>query len=191
MQIATLKEQWLVKGYEHFAKEGPENLSISKIGKEIGASRSSFYHHFGDLEFFIDELLAAHWEVCQEFDLRAQKNCRNIIPDLYRELAKHPDSLQFHIQLFRNRTQPRYNFLFLKSFESSARKFALRLFAQNLQPNLPEKDIYNLWLTLCEAWYSRLDPQDLSAKKLQHQGEEVLKAIAFFMDSGLFTRLGK
>jgi len=170
---------------------GPVNMSISQVGKEIGASRSSFYHHFGDLEFFIDELLAAHYEVCQEFDRQAQKNCQNLIPDLYRELAKHPVSLQFHIQLFRHRDRPSFNYLFLNTIESSARNFALRLFNKYLQLNLPEKDIYNLWLTLCEAWYSRLDPQDLSAKTLQREGEEVLKAISIFMDSGLFTRLGK
>lgn len=185
-----MKEQWLKKGYEQFAKAGPQNLSISQIGKAIGASRSSFYHHFGDLEFFFDELLAAHWEACQEFDRTARENCKNLIPDLYRELAKYPLSLQFHIQLFRNRSTPSFNYLFLKAFESSARNFALRLFAENLKPNLPENDVYNLWLTLCEAWYSRLDPNDLSATNLQNQGEEVLKSISFFMDSKLFRQLG-
>ena len=184
-----MKEQWLKQGYAHFAKSGPAKLSINQIGKEIGASRSSFYHHFGDIPFFIDELLAAHWEICQEFDKVAQKNCKKLIPDLYRELAKHPVSLQFHIQLFRHRTRPSFNYLFLKSYESSSKAFALKLFANYLKLNLPQKDVYKLWLTLGEAWYSRLDPEDLSAENLQHQGEEVLKAIAFFMDSDLFTRL--
>ena len=184
-----MKDKWLKQGYADFAKMGPHNLSVSQIGKQIGTSRSSFYHHFGDLEFFIDELLTVHWEICQEFDRSAQKNCKKLIPDLYRELAKHPVSLRFHIQLFRNRSYPRYNYLFLKSFESSARKFGLALFAEILKPNLPEKDIYNLWLTLCEAWYSHLDPNDLRAITLQCEGEKVLKSVAFFMDSKLFRHM--
>lgn len=184
-----MKEQWLEHGYAHFAKVGPEHLSINQIGKEIGASRSSFYHHFGDLEFFIDELLAIHWEICREFDKSGKKHCKKLIPDLYRELAKHPVSMQFHIQLFHHRNRPNFNYLFLKSYESSAKSFALKLFAAHLDLNLAEKGLYNLWLALGEAWYSRLDPNDLSANTLECQGKEVLKAISFFMDSNLFRRL--
>ncbi len=184
-----MKELWLKHGYEHFAKMGPENLSISQIGKQIGASRSSFYHYFGDLSFFLEELLAAHWEVCQEFDRTAQKNCKNLLPDLYRELAKHPVSLGFHIQLFRHRSTPGFNYLFLKSYASSARAFCLDLFADYLQWKLDKEALYHLWLTLVEAWYSRLNPNDLAASTLQKEGEEVLKGIALFMDSGLFSRL--
>ena len=168
---------------------GPEKMSINQIGKEIGASRSSFYHHFGDLEFFLDELLVTHYEICQEFDRQAHMNCQKLMPDLYRELAKYPVSLRFHIQLFRHRNRPRFNYLFMKSFESSATSFALKLFADHLQLNLDEKKLYPLWLTLGEAWYSRLDPDDISPSTLQHHATEVLKAIAFLMDSKLFRRL--
>ena len=186
-----MRIEWLEEGYVHFAKAGPENISINQIGKNIGASRSSFYHHFGDPDFFIDELLALHWEACQEFDKAGKQHCKKLIPDLYRELAKHPVSLQFHIQLFRHRNRPHFNYLFLKSYESSAKSFALRLFAAHFDLNLPEKMLYNLWLTLGEAWYSRLDLNDVSAPTLERQGKEVLKSIAFFMDSNLFRRLEK
>jgi len=54
----ALKEKWLEEGYEEFAQDGPENLSINQIAKKIGASRSSFYHHFAEIDLFIDELLA-------------------------------------------------------------------------------------------------------------------------------------
>jgi AcrR family transcriptional regulator len=184
-----VRKEWLELGYKNFAQNGPENLSISQIGKEIGASRSSFYHHFGDLSFFIEELLAAHWEVCQEFDRTAQKNCKNLLPDLYLELAKHPVSLGFHIQLFQHRSNPRFNYLFLKSYASSAQTFGLNLFADYLQWKSDKEALYHLWLTLGEAWYSRLNPNDLAASTLQLQAEEVLKGIALFVDSGLFRRL--
>ena len=54
----ALKEKWLEEGYEEFAQDGPENLSINQIAKKIGASRSSFYHHFAEIDLFIDERLA-------------------------------------------------------------------------------------------------------------------------------------
>jgi len=50
MQTTSTKQEWLDKGYEHFALYGPENLSINKISKEVGFSRASFYHHFGNIE---------------------------------------------------------------------------------------------------------------------------------------------
>lgn len=184
----SVKEQWLEKGYAHFATAGPKNLSINQIGKEIGASRSSFYHHFGDISLFVDELLARHWEVFLEFERQAKKNCKSLIPDLYEELAKYPVSLRFHVQLFRHRSTPSFNYLFLKTFESSANSFALKLFADTLEVKVPKREVYNLWLTLCEAWYSRLDPEDLSAERMLEHGREVLKAISFFMKSGLFRR---
>ena len=184
-----MKEQWLEQGYAHFAKAGPENLSINQIGREIGASRSSFYHHFGDIPFFIDELLAVHWETCQVFNLEAARNCRQLFPELYQLLASYPLALQFHLQLFRRRNIPSFNYIFIKSYEQGARAFALKLFADHLQWKMDKKELYHLWMALGEAWYSRLDPDNLSAESLQDQAKEVLKAIAFFKESGLFPRL--
>ena len=59
------KQIWIEKGYEHFALYGPENFSINKISKTIGLSRASFYHHFGDIDIFVDELLAKHWQITE------------------------------------------------------------------------------------------------------------------------------
>jgi AcrR family transcriptional regulator len=42
------RQLWLEKGYAHFAEYGPRNLSINKLSKDIGLSRASFYHHFGE-----------------------------------------------------------------------------------------------------------------------------------------------
>ena len=84
MSVADKTRQlWIEKGYEHFALFGPENLSINKISKEIGSSRASFYHHFGDIDVFIEELLDMHWQVNQQFFSAGASKCKKLFPDLY------------------------------------------------------------------------------------------------------------
>lgn len=187
--MRSSREQWLECGYRQFAELGPEQLSINQISKEIGASRASFYHHFGETDFFIQELLSRHWQICKEFDEAGRQNCRKLVPDLYLEMAKHPVPLRFHIQLFHHRNNPAFNFLFINSYESSARAFALQLFADHFKLRNTDEKLFNLWLTLGEAWYSRLDPEDLSAYTLQTHGEAVLETLAVFIESQLFITL--
>jgi AcrR family transcriptional regulator len=50
-------QSWLFAGYELFAEKGPEGLKIEVLAQKVGISKSSFYHHFADLELFTDFLL--------------------------------------------------------------------------------------------------------------------------------------
>jgi AcrR family transcriptional regulator len=186
-----MKDQWLEQGYIDFAKEGPDNLSINRIGQEIGASRSSFYHHFAEIDLFVDELLARHWAICQEFNQIGYASCKNLIPDLYELLASYPIPLQFSRQLFHYRHMPRFNFVFVKSYEASAQAFVLALFAGHMDLHLPQDDLKHLFLTLGESWYSRLDPKDLSAGTLRRHAEDILQDLANFMGSGIYSTLRK
>jgi len=54
------KEIWIKKGYEIFAISGQSGLKIEPLSKTVGKSKSSFYHHFADLEFFTEHLLKHH-----------------------------------------------------------------------------------------------------------------------------------
>ena len=54
------KEIWIKKGYEIFAISGQNGLKIEPLAKTVGKSKSSFYHHFTDLELFTDYLLKHH-----------------------------------------------------------------------------------------------------------------------------------
>lgn len=94
-----MKDKWLQQGYTDFAKEGPQKGSISRIGQEIGASRSSFYHHFAEIDLFVDELLARHWAVCQEFNQTGKVSCKSLNPNLDDLLAAYPLALQFSRQV--------------------------------------------------------------------------------------------
>lgn len=186
-----MKEKWLEGGYSEFAEVGPEHLSINHIAKKIGASRSSFYHHFAEVDLFVDELLAQHLEICREFNEAGKENCKNLIPDLYDLLAQYPTPLQFSRQLFHNRHIPRFNFVFVKSYQASADAFVLDLFAKHLDLHQPQNDLNHLFLTLGEAWYSRLHPQDLSAGTLRRHAEDILQDLSTLMGSGVYSTLRK
>ena len=189
MSVAEKTRQlWIEKGYEHFALYGPDKLSINKISKEIGYSRASFYHHFGDIDVFIDELLNFHWEICNQFNLTGKKECKNFYPDLYVLLAQNPIPFKFSKQLFINRNKPIYNYLFVKTYNESSKTFILKLFSEqfNLKNN---EETNNLWTTVGESWYSRLDTNDLSAEKMQQIAKDVMNSVLKFASSDLYSKI--
>ena len=190
MSIADkTKKLWIEKGYEHFALYGPENLSINKISKEIGSSRASFYHQFGDNDIFIDELLEMHWQICQQFISVGKKEYKKLFPDLYLLLAKNPIPLQFNRQIFINRRKPVYNYVFAKTYSNSAKYFILKLFSKQFNLNYNDEDIYDLWFTIGESWYSRLEPADLSAEKMQQLAQDILNSVLKFVSSDLYSTI--
>ena len=182
------KEKWLQEGYRQFALYGPDSLSIKKISEEIGSSRASFYHYFGDIDVFREELLAMHWHFVLDFIKIGKVECKQLFPDLYHLLAKYTAPLQFTIQLFRHRNTPVYNFLFIKAYETPARAFILKLFAQEYSLNQPQSEMLKLWLTVGETWYSRLDLNDLSARTMQKHAEEIMETVVSFARSHLFEQ---
>ena len=183
------RQLWIEKGYEHFALYGPENLSINKLSKTTGSSRASFYHHFGDIDVFVDELLAKHWYLTETINSSGRKECKRLLPDLYNLLEQNPLPLQFSLQLFHNRSNPEFNFVFIKSYEEIAKSFALKLFIKHFGLLQSEREVYPLWLTLGEAWYSRLDPNDLTSETLQKHSEEILQNLSKFVNSALYNHL--
>ena len=187
----TNKERWLEEGYAQFAENGPEGLSINKISKDLGVSRASFYHYFGDTDVFFEHLLEKHWDIVQQFNRNGQTGCKQLFPDLYQALSEHPVPLKFSIQLFRHRHIPAYNFLFIKTYESSAKAFVLKLFAEHYQLNQPANELYNLWLTVGETWYSRLNFNELSASTLQQHAEEIMESVVRFTRTPLYGNIKK
>ena len=182
-----LKQKWIEKGYEHFALFGP-NISINKISKEIGFSRASFYHHFGDYDIFIEELLNVHWEICQQFISIGEEECKVLYPDLYILLSQNIIPLKFNRQLFINRNVPAYNYLFIKSYNEAAKIFTLKLFSAQFDFK-NNKETFDLWITVGESWYSRLDMNDLSAERIEQLSKDVMNSVLKFMSSNLYSKI--
>ncbi len=189
MKNSESKQIWIEKGYEHFALFGPEKLSINKISKEIGSSRASFYHHFGDIEVFIEKLLDLHWQINLQFCSVGASECKKYLPDVYLLLEQYPIPLQFSKQLFLNRNNPTYNLLFIKTYSESAKVFIINLFSEQYKLPKNNDDTYNLWLTFGESWYSRLDINNLSATNMQQLAEDVINSALKFISSALYSKI--
>lgn len=189
MKKSGSKQIWIEKGYEQFALFGPEHLSINKLSKTIGFSRASFYHHFGDIDVFTEELLEYHWQIAQQFNMHGKEKCTNLFPDLYNLLEQNPIVLQFSLQLFRHRSHPAFNYLFIKTYQATAKSFALELFRKHFGLTQSDDEVYFLWLTLGESWYSRLNPEEMTSGTLQKHSIEILNTFFLFKGSSLYTKL--
>ncbi len=185
------KKKWIECGYRQFALCGPDSLSIKKISEELKVARTSFYHHFVDIDLFIDDLLSYHWKIVEHFNELGAQYCRQLIPDIYLALEKFPVELQFNLQLFHHRNDPRFNYIFTRSYYSTAKAFALQLFIDRYNLTQPWDEVYRLWLAVGETWYSRLDPNDLSAATMQKHSEEILAAVMSFVKSNLYKGIAQ
>jgi len=56
----SLELDWIIKGYTTFAHDGPGGLKVERLARSVGKNKSSFYHHFADLEVFTSQLLDYH-----------------------------------------------------------------------------------------------------------------------------------
>ncbi|MCD4736050.1 MAG: hypothetical protein K8R53_08410, partial [Bacteroidales bacterium] len=115
--------------------------------------------------------------------------CKKFFPDLYLLLEQYPIPLKIRIQLFLNRNNPAYNYLFMKAYNASAGAFTLKLFSEQFGLHYNNEDTYNLWLTVGESWYSRLDPNNLSAVKMQQLAEEIMNSVLKFISSDLYSKM--
>ncbi len=108
------KQSWILVGYNIFSKQGQTGLKVEVIARKVGKSKSSFYHHFADIEIFTELLLNYHFEraiVIAEME----KCCNNVVPDLLNVLIEVKEDLLFNRQLRINRQIPAFKNCFEKS----------------------------------------------------------------------------
>lgn len=110
----NIKQPWIDIGYELFSKNGPNGIKVEVIAKLVNKNKSSFYHHFADLENFIECLLEHHLERTKAIAIRA-KECKSMNPDLLTLLVDIKQDLLFNRQLRINRHLPEYKNCFVKA----------------------------------------------------------------------------
>jgi AcrR family transcriptional regulator len=92
------KETWIQAGYETFALSGPGGLKVEPLAKKVGISKSSFYHHFADLELFLEVLLKHHLQQAHIIAHKEQQ-AKNIDPEGIQIIITHKTDLLFNRQL--------------------------------------------------------------------------------------------
>jgi AcrR family transcriptional regulator len=124
------KMPWILCGYEIFSKEGLKGLKIEVIARAVNKSKSSFYHHFADLEFFTETLLYYHLERIKIIAER-ESHCKNVIPELLNVLLEVKEDLLFNRQLRINRNVIQFKDCFEKS-SKKAGEAILEIWADTL-----------------------------------------------------------
>lgn len=105
---------WIEAGYSVFALQGPEALKVEQLARQVGISKSSFYHHFADLPVLIEVLLRYHQQRAQAMAVKAA-TCRSFNPDYVRIMVAHRLDLLFQRQLRMRRHELEYQECFNKA----------------------------------------------------------------------------
>lgn len=96
------KLPWVLVGYDIFASEGLNGLKIEAIARKVKINKSSFYHHFADIEIYIEYLLDYHVAQIKKL-VEEEKACSSINPDWINVLLRYKTELLFNRQLRINR----------------------------------------------------------------------------------------
>lgn len=90
-------QPWIEEGYRSFAYEGPHGLKVERLAKKVSKNKSSFYHHFADLEIFTSVLLKQHLAQA-EIIAEKEANCQSL-EELIAVLVDHKVDILFNRQL--------------------------------------------------------------------------------------------
>ena len=112
---------WIEKGYQTFAFDGPNELRIERLSKAVGKNKSSFYHHFADLDLFVHQLLDFHLLQVSQIALK-EANANNA-EELIDILIEHKIDFLFNRQLRIHREHTNFRSCFMKSDEISKPTF--------------------------------------------------------------------
>jgi AcrR family transcriptional regulator len=102
-----MKAPWIQAGYALFARSGPEKLKVEVLARLVGKNKSSFYHHFADLECFLEELLAHHLSRVR-YIADLERQCPRVVPDLLHLLLTVEEDLLFNRQVRAHRVEPAF-----------------------------------------------------------------------------------
>jgi AcrR family transcriptional regulator len=159
------KDTWIKVGYQIVALEDFKELKIEKLAKKVGISKSSFYHHFADMDLFVWHLLGFH---IQQSYIMAQKeqNAQNIFPELIDILVEHKTDLLFNRQLRIHRNHPEFAETLQKSSAIVGNSFVL-VWVKELNLQLSPMQLEAIFELALENFYLQINTDNLNAAWLE------------------------
>lgn len=154
------KDIWIQKGYETFALQGMPGLKIESLSQLAGVSKSSFYHHFADLDIFVDKLLLFHLDRAVVI-AEKERGARSINPELIRILVDHKIDLLFSRQLRVNQHLPAFKEALVKSNAIIGNDF-VALWAREHKLNLSKKQLETLFQLALENFYLQINVENIN-----------------------------
>lgn len=170
---------WIEVGYHVFATEGPGGLKVEVLAREVGKSKSSFYHHFADMEVFTYLLLDYHQQQARRL-AELERACASIDPELIEVLVENRLDILFSRQLRVHREVEVYKECFEEANAFVADAF-MHLWAQELglegKPGLARDFFFHA----LENFYLRITAADLNEHWLRAYFDEARALVAQFL----------
>jgi len=172
------KDSWIKTGYNIFALSGESALKIEPLAKKVGISKSSFYHHFADLEIFMEFLLKFHLQQSKCMAGKEKKS-KNIDPELINVLVDHKIDLLFNRQLRINQQNKRYKQVLIESNQIIGNEF-VNIWASDLKLNLTRRQLESLFELALENFFLQINPDNLNYEWLSAYFKNLQKIAANF-----------
>lgn len=157
-------EIWIIKGYETFALLGHKGLIIEQLARGVGISKSSFYHHFADLDIFIEKILLHHLKkssIIAEKERKAEK----INPDLINILIEHKTDLLFNRQLRIDSNKSNFKDALIKSSKIIGTDF-IKLWLTDTKLNLTSKQAEGIFELAMENFFLQINQDNINQEWL-------------------------
>lgn len=154
------KEIWIKTGYEAFALSGQSSLKVEPLARKVGISKSSFYHHFADLEIFMEFLLTFHLQQSKMIAYK-EKHVKSIDPELIHILVDHKVDLLFNRQLRFNQQNKRYKESLIESNQIIGNEF-VTIWRKDLQLNLTQRQLESLFELALENFFLQINSDNLT-----------------------------
>ena len=102
MEKARNSSAWTELGYDLFAHEGLDGIQVERLARILQLNKSGFYHYFGDLEGFCEELISLHKKKVTLF-LQEVSITKDLDPGYLLLLIAHAKTVMFQVQITRNK----------------------------------------------------------------------------------------
>ena len=179
MKTNKSKDKWIQAGYFLFAEVGPKNISIKRLAEIADLPRTNFYYHFKDNDELIDEIIILHMAVAEEYLLVIKDDLKSFLPDLHIISVRYPLGLKFVKQLFLNREIKKYNDLYNKLNKIPISVIVPKMLSY-YKLDVDYKIAQELWITVLDTWYSRLDVNNMNLEVLCELTDDILKSVFNF-----------
>jgi len=173
------KEIWIKKGYEIFASSGQNGLKVEPLSKAVGKNKSSFYHHFVDLELFTDYLLKYHIEQ-SKIIAQKEQNAVKIDPELINILVEHKTDLLFNRQLRINQNIASFAITLQESNKIVGDAF-VKVWIKDLNLQLSQKQIEGIFSLAVENFFLQINIETLNCEWLSNYFKNLKKIAINFL----------
>lgn len=176
--VSAHKAIWIKAGYETFALSGPSSLKIEPLAKQVGISKSSFYHHFADLDIFLEHLLDHHLQQSRII-ANKEKQAQNIDPELIDIILEHGTDLLFNRQLRICRENKLFDDLLQQSNQIVGDYFVM-VWVKEISLKLNKPQLEGIFELALENFFLQITPTNLDRNWLSNYFSHLKKIIAHF-----------